>query len=122
MVTQATSFSRNGVSDWIIQRVSAVILAVYTLFVVVYLVAHPGMGFEEWHALFNETWMRLFSLVALASTCAHAWIGMWTISTDYIREHYFGSRASAVRFVFQVICILIILTYLLWGVQILWGN
>ena len=31
MVTQVTSLSRNGVSDWIIQRVTAYILAAYTV-------------------------------------------------------------------------------------------
>jgi succinate dehydrogenase / fumarate reductase membrane anchor subunit len=122
MVTQATSFSRSGVSDWIIQRISAVILAIYTVFVLVYLVTHPGLGYEEWRWLFDQNWMRVFTVLALASTCAHAWIGMWTIGTDYIREHYFGAMANGVRFVYQVVCILILLTYLIWGVQILWGN
>jgi len=122
MLTQATSFSRSGVSDWIIQRVSAVILAIYTLFVLAYLVTHPGMGYQEWRSLFDQNWMRVFTVLALASTCAHAWIGMWTIGTDYIREHYFGASANGVRFVYQVVCILILLTYLIWGVQILWGN
>ena len=121
MVTQATSFSRSGVSDWIVQRVSAVILAVYTVFMVFYLVSHPGIDFEQWNALFEQTWMRVFSLIALLATCAHAWIGMWTIGTDYIREHYVGNAAAGVRFVYQVASILILVTYLVWGVLILWG-
>ncbi len=122
MLTQATSFSRSGVSDWIVQRISAVVLAIYTLFILGYLVTHPGMDYTLWRSLFETTWMRIFTMLALLATCAHAWVGMWTIGTDYIREHYFGTAANGVRFTYQVVCILVILVYLIWGVQILWGN
>lgn len=121
MVTQATSFSRSGISDWIIQRVSAVILAIYTVFIFVFLMSNPDIGFLEWRMLFEQTWVRIFSMIALLATCAHAWIGMWTIGTDYIREHYVGSAANGVRFVYQMICVLMMLTYLIWGMLILWG-
>lgn len=121
MLTQATNFSRNGVSDWIVQRISAGVLAIYTLFILGYLITHPGLDFSQWRNLFDDTWMRIFTMLALLSTCAHAWVGVWTIGTDYIREHYFGAAADGLRFTYQVICILVILIYLIWGVQILWG-
>lgn len=34
MVTTVTSYGRSGLSDWLVQRVSAVILAVYSIFMV----------------------------------------------------------------------------------------
>lgn len=122
MVTQATSFSRNGVSDWIVQRVSAYVMAVYTVVLVGYVLIHGDMSYADWHGLFQATWMQVFTLLVLLSTCAHAWIGMWTIGTDYIREHYFGPGANAIRMLYQVGCVLIIACYLIWGVKILWGN
>ena len=121
MVTQVTSFSRNGLSDWVIQRVSAVILAAYTVVVVGYLLLGE-IGYTEWSALFDQTWMQIFTLLAILSTVAHAWIGMWTIGTDYIREHYFGSGADGIRFVYQIMCIIALAVYLIWSIQILWGN
>ncbi len=120
MVSQVTSLSRNGVSDWLIQRVSAYVLAAYTVFIVGYLLI-MSPGYEEWSALFSQTWMQVASLVALIATCAHAWIGMWTIGTDYIREHYFGGGADSIRLIYQVVVVLALLSYLIWGVQILWG-
>ena len=90
MVTQVTSFSRNGLSDFIVQRVTAYILAAYTVFLVGYLLIQGEMVYADWQMLFSHTWMQIFTMLALVSTCAHAWIGMWTIGTDYIREHYFG--------------------------------
>jgi succinate dehydrogenase / fumarate reductase membrane anchor subunit len=122
MVTQVTSFSRNGLSDFIIQRVTAYILAAYTVFLVGYLLISGDLSYADWQMLFSYTAMQIFTLLALVSTCAHAWIGMWTIGTDYIREHYFGSSADSLRLIYQVICILAVASYLIWGVKILWGN
>ena len=48
MVSQVTSLSRNGVSDWVIQRVSALVLATYTLWVFGFVVLNPGMDFATW--------------------------------------------------------------------------
>lgn len=122
MVTSAASLSRNGVTDWIIQRVTAVILALYTLFICGYLLNNPELTHADWVHLFDQSWVRVFTLLALLATCAHAWIGMWTIGTDYIRAHYFGRAADACRFIYLIGCVLIILVYLLWGLQILWGT
>ena len=65
MVTNITSFGRSGLSDWLMQRVSAVILALYTVFVVAYLLFNPNLDYYAWSGLFEQTWMRIFSLLAL---------------------------------------------------------
>jgi succinate dehydrogenase / fumarate reductase membrane anchor subunit len=122
MVTNVTSFARSGLADWMVQRVSAVILAAYTLFLLGYVVLNPGMGYAEWHALFSNNAMRILSLLTLVALCAHAWIGIWTISTDYLTPMALGKSATAVRFIFQAACGVAIFVFLVWGVQILWGN
>lgn len=122
MVTQVTSFSRNGVADWIVQRVTAYVLAAYTVVLVGYVLLSGNLTYADWQMLFSQTWMQIFTLLALLSTCAHAWVGMWTIGTDYIREHYFGANADALRLLYQVGCILVLVVYVIWGVKILWGS
>ena len=114
MVTTITSFGRSGLYDWMIQRATAVMLAVYSLFILCYLLFNPSLEFEQWRALFDQTWMRVFTLLALLSIGAHAWIGLWSVSTDYIKP-------TGPRFLFQVICGTAMFTYLVWGVQVLWG-
>ncbi|GAB2795401.1 succinate dehydrogenase, hydrophobic membrane anchor protein [Halomonas shantousis] len=114
MVTNITNFSRSGVSDWLIQRVSAIILAIYTVFLVGYLLLHPNLDYFTWSHLFSQTWMRIFSLLAFISLAAHAWIGLWTVSTDYLKQ-------TGVRFGFQVVVILALFVFLVWGIQVLWG-
>lgn len=121
MVSQIISFSRNGVADWLVQRVTAWILTFYTLLLVGYVLLQPEVTYDGWRALFGSTWMQVFSILALICTCAHGWIGMWTVGTDYIRDHLMGEKAEALRFIYQIVCILTLVIYLIWGIQILWG-
>ena len=121
MVTNVTNFSRSGLYDWMAQRVSAVVLAAYTLFLLGYVICTPGMGYAEWHGLFSHTAMRIFSLLALVALSVHAWVGMWTISTDYLTPMALGKSATVVRFLFQAACGIAMFAYFVWGVQILWG-
>lgn len=114
MVTNITNFGRSGLSDWLIQRVSAIILALYTLFIVAYLLLNPGLDYATWSGLFAQTWMRIFSLLAFVSIAAHAWIGLWTVTTDYL-------KATGIRLIIQTFIILAIFVFLVWGIQILWG-
>ncbi|ALM51838.1 succinate dehydrogenase, hydrophobic membrane anchor protein [Halomonas huangheensis] len=114
MVTNITSFSRSGLSDWIIQRASALVMAVYTVFLVAYLLLHPQLDYATWSGLFQQTWMRIFSLLAFVSLAAHAWIGLWTVTTDYIKP-------TAIRVAAQFIIIVAIFVFLVWGIQVLWG-
>lgn len=121
MVTSVTSLGRNGLYDWLVQRVSAVVLLVYFLFLAAYIGMSGDLSFAQWRGLFNQTWMRVFSLLALLSLCAHAWIGMWTISTDYLQRMALGAAATPVRLLFQFACLLVLVTYFAWCVQILWS-
>jgi succinate dehydrogenase / fumarate reductase membrane anchor subunit len=121
MVTPVTSLSRSGVSDWLIQRVSAIVLTVYTLFLVIYLVLNSGMTYEQWGGLFGQLWMRIFSLLALISFIAHAWIGLWSVITDYLTDRVLGSKGTMLRLTVQGILAVVAVTYLVWGIEILWG-
>jgi len=114
MVASVTSFGRNGLYDWMIQRVTAVVLAAYTLFLLGFLVINPDLTYVQWSEFFGQTCVRIFSLLALLSLGAHAWIGLWTISTDYLKPMVF-------RFIFQAVSGLVMFVYVVWGVQILWG-
>lgn len=114
MVNSATNFGRSGVQDWMVQRVSAYVLALYTLFLLGF-VLFTDVTYETWNGLFAQTWFRIFSLLALLSIGAHAWIGLWTVTTDYI-------KAAMPRFLVQAACGLTMFVYLVWGVQILWGQ
>jgi succinate dehydrogenase / fumarate reductase membrane anchor subunit len=121
MVTAVTSFGRSGLYDWLIQRVSAVVLSAYTIFLVVYLVMNPDLTQAQWSELFSQLWMRVFSLITLVSIIAHAWIGLWSVLTDYITARQRGSKALIIGVIVQMIWGVVAATYAVWGVEILWG-
>lgn len=122
MRNSATSFSRSGLSDWLVQRVSAYILAAYFFVIVGFLLCQSDVGYAQWYAFMTSTAMRIFTLLALLALAGHAWVGMWTVFTDYVTERQLGPKASVLRLVLQVGMAIFIFVYVVWGIQILWGN
>lgn len=118
----ATSFSRSGVSDWLAQRVSAYILAAYFVVIVGFLLCNPGLEYAQWKEFMSGNAMRLFSLTALLALAAHAWVGMWTVFTDYLTERQMGVKATIIRLALQTGMVIGVFVYVVWGIQILWGN
>ena len=121
MVTSVTSFGRSGLSDWLVQRISAVVILLYVICHAAIIINTPDMDYLQWRTLFADPVMKIFSLITLVALCAHAWIGMWTVATDYLTTRMLGEKATFVRFLFLVICIGVLVVYLLWGIMILWS-
>lgn len=63
MVNNVTSLTGNGLKDWLIQRVTAVYFAVYSFFIMGFLLLHPELGFAQWHAFFLIPWFGLHHLL-----------------------------------------------------------
>ena len=106
-----------GLQNWLLQRITAIILLFYVLFLSGYIVvshfwAEP-IDFLKWQALFNNPWMRLASLITLVSVSFHAWLGLWIIIQDYI-------KCTIVRLVITSSLLLVIFSYFIWGITILW--
>ncbi|MBP8030252.1 MAG: succinate dehydrogenase, hydrophobic membrane anchor protein, partial [Pseudomonadales bacterium] len=62
-----------------------------------------------------------FNTVTLLSVVAHAWIGIWAVLTDYITVRLLGPKATALRLVFEISVIGVLVIYALWGLAIVWG-
>ena len=121
MVTSVTSFGRSGLYDWLIQRVSGVVMAAYTVFIITYLLLNPDLTFEQWKSLYSLLWMRVFTLATLLSFIAHAWIGLWAVLTDYLTVRLLGNKATFLRIFAQLVLGVAAVTYLVWGIQVIWG-
>lgn len=122
MVTAVTSLGRSGLCDWLIQRVSAIILAAYTIYIVAFIFTTPELTYEVWSAQFDQLWMRVFSLLALLSVAGHAWVGLWVVLTDYVNSHMMGPKALSIRMIALGLYALVTISYVVWGFEILWGN
>jgi succinate dehydrogenase / fumarate reductase membrane anchor subunit len=107
------SLTGNGLRDWLLQRFSALILGVYFLVLIDFFFTHPHLQFSTLRDYFSTMWMQVFTLIAFLSLFLHAWVGMWTVITDYIKP-------AVMRFIIQVLVILTLIIYFCWGVEILW--
>ena len=121
MITTVTNLGSSGLSDWLIQRVSAFVMTAYLIFIVVYLLTNPELTYSQWAALNSSLPMRMFSLVTMLSIAAHAWVGMWCVLTDYVTVRLMGPKATAIRIFFQLGMIAVTLLYVIWAIDILWG-
>lgn len=103
-----------GFNEWVAQRVSAVLIAIYTIYLLCFIICHPGLDFASWTHLFECAWMRVATVLVLLSLLWHAWIGLWTVFTDYVKCH-------GLRLTLQVGLIILLTGYLVWCLNTLWG-
>lgn len=115
MVTNVTSLTGNGLKDWLIQRVTAFYFAIYMLFILGFFLFHPNMTFVQWHELFSCSVFQVATIIALIALTLHAWIGLWTVTTDYI-------KCTAIRLSVQLTVALWLLGQLIWAIIIIWGQ
>lgn len=102
-----------GLRDWLIQRITAIVLAGYTLLLAGMLLYMRDPGYEDWARLFAPTWMKTLTLIALAALSYHAWIGVRDIWMDYVKP-------TGVRLTLQVLTVLWLAACAVWSVQVLW--
>ncbi|MDO8292754.1 MAG: succinate dehydrogenase, hydrophobic membrane anchor protein [Gallionella sp.] len=114
MVNRVVTGAHYGLRDWLIQRITAVVMALYSVALAGYLLLQPQLSYDIWTGLFSGQPMRTFTLLFLLSVFYHAWIGMRDIVMDYVKP-------ASVRLAIHVVVILVSLLYAIWAVQILWG-
>jgi len=103
-----------GLRDWLGQRLSAVVMAAYTVGLVLYLLLAGNPGYDGWASLFAAPWMKVATLLALALVFYHAWVGMRDLWMDYVKP-------VAVRLTLQVLTVLYLFACAVWSVQVLWS-
>jgi succinate dehydrogenase / fumarate reductase membrane anchor subunit len=113
VVTRSVTGAHYGLRDWLAQRVTAAIMAVYTVIALVVLLGGVPISYPVWKDLFAQGWMRVATLLFVASLAWHAWVGVRNILMDYVKPD--GLRLSL-----QVGALLVIAAYVGWTIQILW--
>lgn len=112
MVGIATLFGKNGLQSWLLQRITAIILGAYLLAVVVFWF-RADVTFHTWQHFVQSCIGRPCALAALLSLVVHSWIGIWTVTTDYI-------KITFLRLLIQLLCIGALMFYCYWGIKIIW--
>ncbi|KAG1540933.1 hypothetical protein G6F50_014294 [Rhizopus delemar] len=105
--------------DFIIQRITAVIMAVYTLVLLVGILTMPAFTYEHWVKLFNFyvgfiPVGQILASLAFIALAWHAWIGVRDIWMDYVKP-------VGLRLLLQVLTILWLIGTVVYFAQILWS-
>lgn len=114
MVKTVLSVAHIGLREWKIQRITAIYMAIFSIWFLGYLIFHPGISFAEWHTFFSNAAVKVATILCLVSILYHAWIGMWTIFTDYV-------KCTVLRCALEGVMLLMLFACLVWGVLILWS-
>lgn len=114
MVLNQASLKRDGVQDYVSLRASAMVLALYSLFILGFFLFTPEVTFEVWHALFANLFVKVFTLLALISIAIHTRIGLWQVLTDYV-------KCARIRAALQFVLYVIAFAYVAVGLFVLWG-
>lgn len=113
MINRNVVGAHYGLKDWIAQRATAVIMAVYSVLIAaVLLIVRPGT-FEAWHGIFANGVIKFLTFLFLVSLFYHAWIGVRDIWMDYIKP-------VGLRLALHVFTIVWLLGCAGWGIQALW--
>lgn len=104
--------NHRGFHEWVVQRISAVLIGIYTVFVVFFLICHAPLHYISWQMLFAHPAMKIATLFVLIAILWHAWIGLWTVFTDYVKNR-------AIRLLLEIGVIFLLISYLVWCLKIL---
>jgi succinate dehydrogenase membrane anchor subunit len=103
-----------GLMDWLIQRLTAVLMAIYTVLVLAIALWNGGIDYPLWTELFAHAGFKLASFLFMVALLYHAWIGMRDILMDYIKP-------AGTRLLLETVTVVVLFAYLGWTLQLLWG-
>ena len=113
MTQRIVTGAHYGLRDWLAQRITAVVMAVYSVIAVWVVFSGKPISYGVWRDLFSQGWMRVATLLFMASLAWHAWVGVRDILMDYI-------KSAGMRLTLEVLVLLTIAAYVGWTIQILW--
>jgi succinate dehydrogenase / fumarate reductase membrane anchor subunit len=113
MVNRIVTGAHYGLRDWLAQRITGAIMAVYTVIVALALLSGQPITYPVWRDLFSRGWMRVATLLFAVSLAWHAWVGMRDILMDY-------AKPTGLRLALEILTLVVLASYLGWTIQVLW--
>ncbi|MDB5964825.1 MAG: succinate dehydrogenase subunit [Polaromonas sp.] len=103
-----------GMRDWLAQRVTAAIMALFTLLLLAQVLFTKGpIGYDKWAGIFSSQWMKVLTFTVIVALLYHVWVGMRDIWMDYVKP-------VGIRLGLQVFTMVWLLACAGWGIQVLW--
>ena len=113
--TKAPVGAHYGTGDWLLQRLTAVVMALYTLGMLVCIVVHRPAGYSDWKSIFEGGIGRVSTMLFFLALAYHAWVGMRDVVMDYVKP-------TGIRLAMETVIGGVLILYLIWAASILWGG
>ena len=114
MVARIIVGAHYGWKDWLAQRATAVVMALYTILLLGIALYQGGIDHATWTALFAHPVFRIATLLFGLALFWHAWIGMRDIWMDYVKP-------AGLRLTLEVLTVIVLVAYAAWLIEVLWG-
>lgn len=111
---KSTTGAHTGTGTWLLQRATAVVLALALPLLTAYFLAALPFDFAGWQALFAPLWLRVSMLLSAAALALHAWVGMKDIFMDYVRH-------TGLRLALLLAVIVVLAASVVWLAAVLWS-
>ena len=103
-----------GLRDWLAQRITAALMALFTLLVLAQVIFSNGpIGYDQWAGIYSAQWMKTLTFVVIVALLYHVWVGMRDIWMDYVKP-------ASIKLVLNVFTIVWLVACAGWGIQVLW--
>ena len=103
-----------GLRDWLSQRVTAGLMALFTLILLSQVLLTKGeVGYDRWAGIFSAQWMKVLTFVVILALLYHVWVGMRDIWMDYV-------KSVSMRLCLQIFSIAWLVGCAGWAIQVLW--
>ncbi|MDZ7891655.1 MAG: succinate dehydrogenase, hydrophobic membrane anchor protein [Rhodoferax sp.] len=103
-----------GLRDWLAQRVTAVLMALFTVVLLAQVLLSKGpIGYDKWAGIFSTQWMKFLTFAVIIAMLYHVWVGVRDIWMDYIKP-------VSIRLSLQVFSIVWLVGCAGWAIQVLW--
>ncbi|MDD0837023.1 succinate dehydrogenase, hydrophobic membrane anchor protein [Curvibacter sp. HBC61] len=103
-----------GLRDWLAQRVTAGLMALFTVILLAQVILSSGpIGYDKWAGIFSSQWMKALTFAVIIALLYHVWIGVRDIWMDYVKP-------VALRLSLQIFSIVWLVACAGWAIQVLW--
>ncbi|KZE31791.1 succinate dehydrogenase subunit D [Crenobacter luteus] len=113
MVNRIVVGAGYGLRDWVMQRVTAVIMALYTVALVLFLLTAPS-SYEAWQSFFKSTWVQVLTQTTIVALLLHVWVGIRDVWMDYVKP-------VGVRLALHSFTIVWLASCFIYSVKVVWG-
>ncbi len=102
-----------GFRDWLMQRVTGALIALFTFALVVQVLMPGEMDYTRWSGIFAQQWMKVVTFALILALAYHAWVGVRDIWMDYVKP-------VGIRLCLHVFTLVWLVACAGWAVQVLW--